>query len=198
MAIFSKYRAVLEADDKPMSVRSALKLINDELGHILLGEIADVDAETQFALAWFDEFAYDSGKYGLADDLLRTKNAKAGALKGTGVLELDGGIARLLNPRLIAAIPLASLASAPAWSQLIALIAALVSEEGGESNAAHVLRAIGFDNADRLKSIAYHCYLRCDQRKRAMEARDFNAIITAWPALERLASEELPLQEFFS
>jgi putative DNA methylase len=101
MAIFSKYRAVLEADDRPMSVRSALKLINDELGQILLGEIADVDAETQFALSWFDRFGYEAGKYGEADVLLRAKNANAGALKSTGVLELDGGIVRLREPRAI-------------------------------------------------------------------------------------------------
>jgi putative DNA methylase len=195
MAIFSKYRAVLEADDRAMSVRSALKLINDELGQILLGEIADVDAETQFALAWFDNFAYDAGKYGQADDLLRAKNAKAGALKGTGALELDGGIARLRGPRDIGPVPFAVVATAPAWSQLVALIAALVSEEGGEENAADLLRAIGLNNTDRLKSIAYHCYLLCDQKKRVTEARDFNALITAWPEIERRAAEVVPRQE---
>ncbi len=195
MAIFSKYRAILEADDRAMSVRSALKLINDELGQILLGEIADVDAETQFALAWFDTFAYDAGKYGQADDLLRAKNAKAGALKGTGALELDGGIARLRSPRDIEHVPFAVFASAPAWSQLVALIAALVSEEGGEDNAANLLRTIGLDNTDRLKSIAYHCYLLCDQNKRVTEARDFNALITAWPEIERRAGEVAPRQE---
>jgi len=197
MAIFSKYRAVLEADDRPMSVRSALKLINDELGQILLGEIADVDAETQFALGWFDRFGYDAGKYGEADMLLRSKNANAGALKATGVLELDAGIVQLRDPRSVGTLLNATDAAAPAWSQMVALIAALVKEDGGEDRAAAVLRAIGIGNADRLKSIAYHCYLVCDERKRTAQARDFNTLIAAWPEMERRAADPGPRQETF-
>jgi len=197
MAVFSKYRDVIEVDDSVMTVRAALGVINDELAHILLGDIADVDAETQFALGWFDRFGYDAGKYGEADMLLRSKNASAGVLRASGVLDLDGGLVQLRDPRAITGGSRIDLPGAPTWSQMMRLIAALLSEDGGEERAAELLRAIGLRNADRLKSIAYHCYLICDERKRATHARDFNALIAAWPDIERRAADTGPYQERF-
>ena len=47
MAVFSKYSAVLEEDGTPMSVRTALQLINRFLAE------DDFDADTQFCLHWF-------------------------------------------------------------------------------------------------------------------------------------------------
>ena len=61
MAVFSKYSAVLEADGSPMSVRTALTLINRFLAE------DDFDHDTQFCLAWFDEWGWAGGKYGEAD-----------------------------------------------------------------------------------------------------------------------------------
>ena len=51
MAIFSKYAAVLEADGTPMSVRTALQLINRFLAK------DDFDHDTQFCLHWFETTA---------------------------------------------------------------------------------------------------------------------------------------------
>jgi putative DNA methylase len=48
MAIFSQYAAVLEADGTPMSVRTALQLINRFLAE------DDFDHDTQFCLHWFE------------------------------------------------------------------------------------------------------------------------------------------------
>jgi len=197
MAVFSKYSSILDVNDQPVTIRSALAMINSELMQILLGDIADVDAETQFALGWFDRFGYEAGRYGEADLLLRSRNANAGALKATGVLELDAGIVQLRDPRSVGTLLNATDAAAPAWSQMIALIAALVNEEGGEDRAGAVLRIIGLDNADRLKSIAYHCYLVSDERKRTTQARDFNTLIAAWPEIERRAADAAPRQDMF-
>ena len=49
MAVFSKYAAVLEADGTPMSVRTALQLINRFLAE------DDFDHDTQFCLHWFEQ-----------------------------------------------------------------------------------------------------------------------------------------------
>ncbi len=195
MAIFSAYGAVLEADDRPMSVRSALALITAELGNILLGELADVDAETHFALAWFADHSYEAGKAGQADVVLRSKNATPGRLQDAGVLVHERGLTQLRSPQQLATLPLPShFALASAWTQTLFLVAALVGTDGGEQRAADVLRLIGAANADRVKSVAYHLYLVCDARKRATEARDFNALIVAWPTIERLATNRQPEQ----
>jgi putative DNA methylase len=44
MAVFSRYRAVLEADDRPMSVREALRIINAELDEYLARQEGDYDS----------------------------------------------------------------------------------------------------------------------------------------------------------
>ena len=53
MAVFSKYAAVLEADGSPMSVRTALQLINRFLAE------DDFDADTQFCLHWFEQHGWE-------------------------------------------------------------------------------------------------------------------------------------------
>ena len=65
MAIFSRYDAVLEADGKPMTVRTALQLINRFLAE------DDFDADTQFCLHWFEQHGWETGKFGEADTLTR-------------------------------------------------------------------------------------------------------------------------------
>lgn len=189
MAIFSKYEAVLEADDTPMSVRSALALITEELAQILLGEISGVDAETHFALSWFDEWGYASGSYGRADVTLRAKNASIEPLVRSRVAVSEAGRVRLLAPHEVYVSAARDVGSFPAWAQAIHILAALVGESGSDERAADLVRAIGVGNVEHIKDIAYHCYLVCDRGKRSAEARDFNALVQAWPDLFRLGSE---------
>ena len=53
MAVFSRYAQVLEADGSPMSVRTALSLINQALDEVLAEQEGEFDADTRWALAWF-------------------------------------------------------------------------------------------------------------------------------------------------
>jgi putative DNA methylase len=71
MAVFSRYAKVLEADGTPMGVRTALQLINQELDEYLTAEEGDLDRETRFALAWFQQFGHGEGAFGDADVLAR-------------------------------------------------------------------------------------------------------------------------------
>ena len=54
MAVFSRYARVLEADGSPMSVRTALALINQSLDEVLAEQEGEFDSDTRWALAWFD------------------------------------------------------------------------------------------------------------------------------------------------
>ena len=81
MGIFSQYAAVLEADGKPMSVRTALQLINRFLAE------DDFDHDTQFCLHWFETQGWAEGQYGQADVLARAKgqgHQRAGHAGGRG------------------------------------------------------------------------------------------------------------------
>ena len=170
-------------------------LIDEELAQILLGEISGVDNETHFALAWFDEYAYREGPYGKADVLLKAKNAGIEALAHAGVLKAEGGRVRLLPPQDVIKGDDVFVRSACAWAQTMHLLSSLVGPDGSDHMAAAMLRALGSNSVEHVKNIAYHCYLVCDRTKRAAEARDFNALVAAWPDIQRLAAEraETPL-----
>src|SRR5436305_10354661 len=59
MAIYSRYKAVLEPDGKPLSVRVALGLINQELDTYLSEQDGDIDGDTRFAISWFEQFGFN-------------------------------------------------------------------------------------------------------------------------------------------
>ena len=69
--IFSRYSKVVEADGSTMSVRSALRIINEILGEVLSGEEAELDPDTRFALTWFEQYGHNPGMFGDADVLAR-------------------------------------------------------------------------------------------------------------------------------
>src|SRR5438046_4250529 len=92
MAVFSKYAAVLEADGSPMSVKTALQLINRFLAE------DDFEHDTQFCLHWFDQHGWSEGGYGEADVLARAKATSVSGLADAGVLKSGGGKVRLLRP----------------------------------------------------------------------------------------------------
>lgn len=94
MAIFSKYSAVLEADGSPMSVHTALTLIN----RMLTEGGDDFDADTHFCLSWFDETGWGAGEFGKADVLARAKGTSVDGVREAGVVEAGSGRVRLLKP----------------------------------------------------------------------------------------------------
>jgi putative DNA methylase len=91
MGIFSKYKAVLEADGTPMTVRTALQLINRFLAD------DDFDPETQFCLQWFETNYWKAGLYGSADVAARAKGTNIEALSRSRVLDSGGGEVQLLR-----------------------------------------------------------------------------------------------------
>ena len=76
MAVFSKYAAVLEADGSPMSVRTALQLINRFLAE------DDFDPDTQFCLHWFEQHGWGEGAFGDADTLVARQRHQRGRHEG--------------------------------------------------------------------------------------------------------------------
>ena len=69
MAVFSRYARVLETDGSPMGVRTALSLINQSLDEVLAEQEGEFDADTRWALAWFDQYGFTEGAYGQAETL---------------------------------------------------------------------------------------------------------------------------------
>ena len=74
MAVYTRYAKVLDAEGKPLSVRDALALINQTLDEALAEQEGDFDADTRWALAWFEQSGFADGEFGVADVLARAKN----------------------------------------------------------------------------------------------------------------------------
>jgi len=192
MAVFFKYTAVLEADGSPMSVRTALQLINRFLTE------DDFDAETQFCLHWFEQHAWTEGIFGTADTLARGKGTSVDGIKEAGVIQSGGGKVRLLrwaeypaqwDPRTDTRLPV--------WEALHHLIRSL--KQGGESTSGALLAALG-GKAEAVRQLAYRLYTLCERLGQAEDARAYNELITSWTGIESAAAsapkqvcqEELP------
>ena len=180
MAVFSKYAAVLEADGTPMSVRTALQLINRFLAE------DDFDADTQFCLHWFDEYGWNTGPFGEADVLARAKGTSVGGVKDAGVVESGGGSVRLRkwseyptdwDPKVDTRNPV--------WETLHHLIRALKQE--GETPAGLLLAAVR-GKGEATRQLAYRLYTLCERQGWAEDARAYNELITSWNGIESAAS----------
>lgn len=186
MGVFSQYAAVLESNGEPMSVKTALMLINKQVDEVLGGET--FDADTNFCLGWFDEVGYGTGAFGNADVLARAKATSVDAVKHAGVLASDGGKVRLLKPDEYPADwdPQTDTRT-PVWEALHQLIRAL--NQQGESAAGALLARMPEQSGD-IRRLAYWLYTACAERKRLPEeARAYNELITAWAGIEQAASE---------
>ena len=180
MAVFSKYAAVLEADGTPMSVRTALQLINRFLAE------DDFDADTQFCLHWFEQYGWGEGVFGEADTLARAKGTSVDGVKEAGVIQSGGGKVRLLkwaeyptdwNPSIDIRLPV--------WEALHQLIRAL--KQGGESTSGALLAALG-GKTEAVRQLAYRLYTLCERLGQAEDARAYNDLITSWTGIESAAN----------
>ncbi|CAG2155519.1 hypothetical protein LMG31506_05434 [Cupriavidus yeoncheonensis] len=184
MAIFSKYGAVLEADGSPMTVHTALTIING-----MLTEGGDeFDANTQFCLVWFNEQGWTAGDFGMADVLARAKGTSVNGLKDSGVVEAASGIVRLLKPGEYPSDWTAEQDNnTPVWEALHQMIRAL--REKGESAAGDLLAGMP-QRAEPVRNLAYRLYTLCERKGWAEEARGYNELITSWTGIEAASHEK--------
>lgn len=180
MAVFSKYAAVLEADGAPMTVRTAMQLINRFLAE------DDFDADTQFCLHWFEQYGWESAKFGEADTLARAKGTSVDGVKQAGVLHAAGGNVRLLkwaeypsdwDPQADQRLPI--------WEVLHQLIR--VFNTDGETGAAAVFAAVQ-SKAEAARQLAYRLYTLCERKNWAEDARAYNEVVTSWSGIESAAA----------
>lgn len=181
MAIFSQYRAVLEADGTPMSVRSALQLINRFLGE------DDFDHDTQFCLAWFEQHGWAEGKYGDADVLARAKGTSVGGLTEAGVVASSAGRLRLLKwADMLRDWSPETDSRVPVWEALHQLVRAL--NQDGETAAGALLARMP-DKTAGLIALTYRLYTLCERQGWAEEARAYNELQGAWIGIEQASQE---------
>lgn len=187
MAVFSRYSKVLEADGSPVTVRTALQIINQELDAYLAQQEGDLDRDTRFCVDWFTQYGLGEGEFGQADVLARAKNTSVEGLTRAGVLEARRGKVRLLGKDELAEDwdPVAD-GRMTVWEATHHLIRAL--DTGGEEAAARLVARLGGGHSEAARALAYRLYSICDRKARAELARDYNNLVVSWPAIRDKAA----------
>jgi putative DNA methylase len=185
MAVFTRYTKVLDAEGTPMAVREALALINQVLDETLAEQEGDFDAESRWALAWFEQYGFAEGEFGVAETLSKAKDTSVQGMVEAGILAAGKGKVRLLTPEELPTDwdPLTD-ARLTAWEVVHHLIRVL--NAGGESSAAQLVAKLGA-TADAARELCYRLFTICERKKRAQEALAYNSLVQSWPEILRLA-----------
>lgn len=185
--IFSRYAKILESDGTVMRVRTALSLINQILDEVLADQEGDFDADTGWAVAWFDQFAFNDGPFGEAEILCTAKNTSISGLQLAGIVISKAGRVRLLR---VDEMPTdwdpATDKRPTVWETAHHLIRRL---NQSEASAADLLSKLNSSVAEAARELAYRLYSICERRKRSIEAQAYNALVLSWPEIIRLSQE---------
>ncbi len=162
MAVYSRYAKVLDAEGKPLPVRAALALINQTLDEALAVQEGDFDADSRWALTWFEQNGFTEGDYGVAEQLSKSKNTSVAGLAEAGILVSKSGKVRLLKPaELPADWDPATDKRLTVWEMVHHLIRVL--EAGGESAAAALVAQLG-SQAETARELCYRLYTLCERK----------------------------------
>lgn len=187
MAVYTRYAKVLDAEGNPVTVREALALINQVLDEALAEQEGDFDPDTRWALAWFEQFGFGEGEFGVAETLSKAKNTSVEGLVEAGILESRRGKVRLLKPEELPGDwdPVRD-GRFTYWEAVHQLVRRL--ETGGEMAAADLLAKLG-SRGDTARELAYRLYALCERKGWSKEALSYNALVQSWPEIARLSQE---------
>ena len=186
MAVYTRYARVLDASGETVAVREALALINQTLDEVLAEQEGDFDANTRWALAWFEQSGFDDSDYGVAETLSKAKNTSIAGMVEAGVLRSGAGNVRLLRPHELPEDWIPDSARFMVWEAVHHLVR--VHDKEGEDAAASLMSKLG-PNAEAARELAYRLYRICDQKNRSQEALGYNALVQSWPEVARLAQQ---------
>ena len=190
MGVYSKYSQVLEADGTPMTVRSALKIINQELDLYFNEQDGELDSESRFCVDLYSQVAFNDMKFGDANTLATAKNTSVAAMAGRGTVYAQKGVVHLVER---AELPEKIDEHESSIWLLCQQLTHKMYKEGVEGCAGAICNMFG-SNAERAKDLAYRLYTIAERKKWAQEAYAYNALVVAWPEIQSRAAELKAIQ----
>ena len=188
MRVFSGYTRVISPDGTDMSVDDALAQINAVLDEVLTDQDDDLDPDTRWCLAWYEDHGFDAGPYGEAETLASARNASIDGLRRAGVLTAGGGRVHLIDPQSLPTdYDPRTDDRVSCWEVVLHLARTL--EATGLDGAGRLLAAArerGLDG-EVLRSLAYRLYSLAEQGGRTESGVLFNALGSSWPEIEAAA-----------
>jgi len=181
MAVFSKYSKVVEADGTKMSVRSALQIMNQELDAYFTEQESEMDKETRFCIAWYEQFGWKEASFGVAEGLMKAQNTAINSLEEAGIVAAKGGKVRLLRrDELESEWDPTTDKKLTVWESTQYLIKAL--ENKGEVGAAEILSKIG-GLSESVKELAYRLYAISEKKGWIEDGLAYNSLISSWQSI---------------
>lgn len=185
IGVYSRYKSVLEADGKPMSVRAALQIINQELDSFYNEQEGELDRESRFCVELFSQYAFNNVKFGDADILARAKNTSVQALAERGVMMAAKGQVRLLTREEIPEV----VRPTEDCTWLLTQQLARTLEKSGMKECAQIVMNIFGSNGEDAKALAYRLYTICERKNWAQEGYAYNNLVVAWPEIQTMAAQ---------
>jgi putative DNA methylase len=183
MGVYSRFSKVLEADGTPMSVRSALQIINQELDLYFSEQDGELDRDSRFCVDLYTQYAFNDVKFGEADVLARAKNTSVEKLAARGVLYAQKGVVRLLDREEIPE----KIDKEIIWLLTQQLTRAL--EKDGVLGAAKIVAGIFTSEPEQAKALAYRLFQIAERKGWAQEAYAYNSLVIGWPEVQSKAAE---------
>jgi putative DNA methylase len=189
MAIYSRYSRILEMSGRPMSVRTALALINQTLTEVLSEQEDEFDNETRWAIAWYEQHGFEEGEFGDAELLSKAKVTSVNGLVEAGIVHSRGGKVRLLRSEELAQDwdPERD-RRLTVWGAAHHLLRVYYYAKLGDGATAGLLRRLG-SRGELARDLAYRLFAIAEKKGRSQDAQAYNALVLGWPELARLARE---------
>lgn len=192
MAIYSRYAKIVDQQNRPVTVRAALQLINARLD-AYLNDGSSYDKATQCCVEIYKQHAFDSVVYGDIDVLTRAKNTSVDDLVKLRIAHSARGQVALVKREDIYAAYKANNSltieqKSCAWIGCQLLAQALAQD--GIVDAARIYRMFSLDDAATIHELAYQLYHNADLKNWAKEAHVFNVVVAEWEQIQQRAATD--------
>ena len=147
-----------------------------------------MEPDTRWAVAWSEQFGYDEGEYGVAEQLSKAKNTSVDGLVRAGIIESRRGAVQIFRPaELDEGWDPATDTRLSVWKMTQHLIRLL--ESGGEPAAGERAAKLG-SQAEAARDLAYRLDVVRERKRRAADALAYNGLVQSWPEIVRIAGEQ--------
>ena len=185
MGVFSRFSMVLEADGTPMTVRSALKIINQELDLYFNEQDGELDSESRFCVDLYTQNAFNDMKFGDANTLATAKNTSVAIMASHGTLYAQKGVVRLMERQELPG----TIDGHGGNTWLLCQQLTFRMEKEGIEGVARALTSLHGSSAEHAKDLAYRLYTIAERKKWQQEAYAYNSLVVAWPEIQTRAAE---------
>lgn len=187
MAVYSRNGKVLDADGTPMSVRSALQIINQLIDEFFNEQEGDLDSESRFCVELFSQVAFNPIKYGIAEVLATAKSISISKLAQAGVLTSSKGSVQLSCRDDLQEFSVMN--SNVTW--LVTQQITKAFEKHGIDGATKILARVTGPMAENAKALAYRLYTIAERKGWATEAYAYNVLVSSWMDIQQGATNQV-------